>query len=173
MAKIFGVDQTHGTTNKVVGTYGYMSPEYAMHGKFSVKSDVYSFGVMVLEIISGERNSSFYESGTAEDLPSHAWKHWRDGTPLEVLDPILKDSCSRNEVIRCIQMSLLCLQEDPASRPSMATLALMLNSCSVTLPVPEKPAFFPRSRTGQQNLEFGKLIAVSVNEVSITDIEPR
>ncbi|PKI34493.1 hypothetical protein CRG98_045115 [Punica granatum] len=71
MARIFGVDQTQGTTNKVVGTFGYMSPEYAMHGQFSVKSDVYSFGVLVLEIISGEKNSSFYQSGTAEDLPSH------------------------------------------------------------------------------------------------------
>lgn len=47
---------------------GYMSPEYAMHGQFSVKSDVYSFGVLVLEIISGKRNSEFYETGYAEDL---------------------------------------------------------------------------------------------------------
>ncbi|XP_031392634.1 cysteine-rich receptor-like protein kinase 10 [Punica granatum] len=182
MARIFGVDQTQGTTNKVVGTYGYMSPEYAMHGQFSVKSDVYSFGVLVLEIISGEKNSSFYQSGAAEDLPSHAWKHWRDGTPMEVLDPILRDSCSRNEVIRCIHMSLLCLQEDPADRPTMATMALMLNSYSVTLPVPQQPAFFFRSRTGQLYSEsgesgFGKSTSesmpVSVNEVSITEVEPR
>ncbi|OWM83510.1 hypothetical protein CDL15_Pgr012991 [Punica granatum] len=182
MARIFGVDQTQGTTNKVVGTFGYMSPEYAMHGQFSVKSDVYSFGVLVLEIISGEKNSSFYQSGTAEDLPSHAWKHWRDGTPMEVLDPILRDSCSRNEVIRCIHMSLLCLQEDPADRPTMAMIALMLNSYSVTLPVPQQPAFFFRSRTDQLYSESGepgsskstsKSMPVSVNEVSITEVEPR
>ena len=48
-----------------------MSPEYAMHGEFSVKSDVYSLGVLVLEIISGKKNSDFYESEVAEDLLSY------------------------------------------------------------------------------------------------------
>ena len=50
---------------------GYMSPEYAMHGHFSVKSDVYSFGVLVLEIISGKRGNSFHEPDQAEDLLSY------------------------------------------------------------------------------------------------------
>ena len=50
---------------------GYMSPEYAMHGEFSIKSDVYSFGVLVLEIITGKKNSNFYESEVAEDLLSY------------------------------------------------------------------------------------------------------
>ena len=50
---------------------GYMSLEYAMHGEFSMKSDVYSFGVLVLEIITGKKNSNFYESGVAEDLLSY------------------------------------------------------------------------------------------------------
>jgi serine/threonine protein kinase len=45
-----------------------MSPEYAMRGEFSVKSDVYSFGVLILEIISGKKNSNFYETDGAEDL---------------------------------------------------------------------------------------------------------
>ncbi|XP_052885627.1 cysteine-rich receptor-like protein kinase 25 isoform X3 [Gossypium arboreum] len=71
MARIFGVDQTQETTKRVVGTYGYMSPEYAMHGQFSVKSDVFSFGVLVLEIISGKRNSNFYRTDAADDLISY------------------------------------------------------------------------------------------------------
>lgn len=50
---------------------GYMSPEYAMHGEFSAKSDVYSFGVLLMEIISGKKNSSFYQTGVAEDLVSY------------------------------------------------------------------------------------------------------
>ncbi|KAF8660127.1 hypothetical protein HU200_057685 [Digitaria exilis] len=53
MARIFGGNQQEANTNRVVGTYGYMSPGYAMDGAFSVKSDTYSFGVIVLEIISG------------------------------------------------------------------------------------------------------------------------
>jgi hypothetical protein len=51
-----------------------MSPEYAMHGEFSIKSDVYSFGVLVMEIISGKKNSSFYETGVVEDLVSYVSK---------------------------------------------------------------------------------------------------
>ncbi|CAL9124505.1 unnamed protein product, partial [Musa acuminata var. zebrina] len=47
MARIFGGDETEVNTKRVVGTYGYMSPEYAMDGIFSVKSDVFSFGVLI------------------------------------------------------------------------------------------------------------------------------
>jgi serine/threonine protein kinase len=50
---------------------GYMSPEYAMHGRFSVKSDVFSFGVLILEIISGKKNNCFYQSEHDEDLLSY------------------------------------------------------------------------------------------------------
>ncbi|KAJ7967621.1 Cysteine-rich receptor-kinase-like protein [Quillaja saponaria] len=59
MARLFVVDQTQGNTSRIVGTYGYMAPEYAMHGYFSVKLDVYSFGVLVLEIVSDKKNSGF------------------------------------------------------------------------------------------------------------------
>ncbi|WZY88332.1 hypothetical protein YC2023_045067 [Brassica napus] len=59
MARIFGMEQTVANTARVVGTFGYMAPEYVTHGQFSTKSDVYSFGVLMLEIISGKKNSSF------------------------------------------------------------------------------------------------------------------
>ncbi|MBA0549664.1 hypothetical protein Golob_020683, partial [Gossypium lobatum] len=49
LAKLFGESETQGNTNRIAGTYGYMAPEYAKHGLFSIKSDVYSFGVLVLE----------------------------------------------------------------------------------------------------------------------------
>ena len=55
----------------VLNCSGYMSPEYAMHGRYSVKSDVFSFGVLVLEIISGKKNTHFYQSELAEDLLSY------------------------------------------------------------------------------------------------------
>lgn len=63
------MDQTRANTSKIAGTFGYMTPEYAMHGRFSMKSDVYSFGVLVLEIISGKINSSFNQTdGSASNL---------------------------------------------------------------------------------------------------------
>uniref|UniRef100_F6HTL8 Cysteine-rich receptor-like protein kinase 10 n=1 Tax=Vitis vinifera TaxID=29760 RepID=F6HTL8_VITVI len=181
MARIVGVDQTQGNTNRVVGTYGYMSPEYAMRGHFSAKSDVYSFGVLVLEIISGKKNGSFYESGQTEGLPSYAWKLWRDGTPLELMDPMMGDSYARNEVIRCIHMGLLCVQEDPDDRPSMASVVLMLSSYSVTLPLPQQPAFFIRSGTQsgfpinalESDQSASKSTPWSLNETSISELYPR
>ncbi|KAL5839843.1 hypothetical protein ACOSQ4_012451 [Xanthoceras sorbifolium] len=181
MARIFGVDQTEGNTNRIVGTYGYMSPEYAMHGQFSVKSDVFSFGVLVLEIITGKKNSSFFQTDGAGDLLSYAWKHWRDDTPMQLLDPTLTDSYSRNEVIRCIHLGLLCVQEDPAARPTMATAVLMLNSYSVTLPLPQQPAFF-LSRTDislqitketDSDQSKSKSVPWSVDDASITEVYPR
>ncbi|GLT54805.1 hypothetical protein SLA2020_279720 [Shorea laevis] len=133
MARIFGVDQTRGNTNRIAGTYGYMSPEYVIHGQFSVKSDVYSFGVLILEILSGKKNDSFCTTETVDNLLSHAWGHWRHGTSLELLDPSLRDSYSRKEVDRCIHIGLLCVQENPAERPTMASIVVMLSSYSVTL----------------------------------------
>ncbi|XP_026442223.1 cysteine-rich receptor-like protein kinase 10 [Papaver somniferum] len=73
MARLFVLEQTQASTNRIVGTYGYMAPEYIMHGEFSVKSDVFSFGVLVLEILCGQRNSSFHKSDIDRDLLSYAW----------------------------------------------------------------------------------------------------
>ncbi|KAK6917373.1 Serine-threonine/tyrosine-protein kinase, catalytic domain [Dillenia turbinata] len=166
---------------------GYMSPEYAMHGYFSVKSDVYSFGVLILEIISGQKNSHFYQPGCTEDLPedllSYAWKLWKEDVPLELVDETIRDSYSRNEVLRRIQIGLLCVQEDPDVRPTMASVMLMLNSFSVTLSLPQKPALcvWSRTRSGlsfpikglESDQSTSKSMPSSVNDVSITELEPR
>ncbi|KAI6704447.1 hypothetical protein NL676_007409 [Syzygium grande] len=180
MARIFGVDQTKANTKKIAGTFGYMSPEYGMLGQFSVKSDVYSFGVLLLELISGKKNSFFYQAEGGEVLASYAWKNWRDSTPLEVLDLAVGDSYSRNEVLRCLQIGLLCVQEDPRDRPTMANIILMLNSYSVTLALPQQPAFFLQgSRTERRMKELeldqstNRSMPLSNNEMSVTEIYPR
>ncbi|KAI9123518.1 hypothetical protein K1719_004818 [Acacia pycnantha] len=135
------VDQTQGNTDQIVGTYGYMPPEYAMNGEFSVKTDVYSFGVLLMEIISGKKNSSFHQEEGVVHLLSYAWKLWKDGEPLELLDPTLRESYTPNEVMRCIHTGLLCVQEDPADRPSMSSIVIMLENYSMTLPPPSQPTF--------------------------------
>ncbi|KAF2303643.1 hypothetical protein GH714_020519 [Hevea brasiliensis] len=139
-ARIFGVDQIEGSTNRIVGTYGYMSPEYVTFGNFSVKSDVFSFGVLILEIISSKRNSSS-KSESGEGLLDIAWRYWRNGTPLKLMDPALKESCSINEVIRGVHIGLLCVQEDMEDRPTMAAVVAMLTSDTTSLPLPRQPAF--------------------------------
>ncbi|XP_058197633.1 cysteine-rich receptor-like protein kinase 10 isoform X2 [Rhododendron vialii] len=180
MARIFGVDQTQGNTSRVVGTFGYMSPEYVRRGQFSAKSDVFSFGVLVLEIISGKKNNKFSNSAGATDLLSYAWKLWREGTPLDLMDPTLQGSNGVNEVTRCIHIALLCVQDDPNARPSMATIVLMLNSYSATLSLPQLPGFLGQSRTGSNiptevelDQSTSRSIQWSLNEESMNEIDPR
>ncbi|KAK5825682.1 hypothetical protein PVK06_020540 [Gossypium arboreum] len=105
---------------------------------YSVKSDVYGFGVLVLEIISGQKINSFTNREVGDSLLTHAWRNWNEGTALEVVDPILRDG-SRSEITRCIQLGLLCVQEDTACRPTMASAVLMFSSYSISLPVPSAP----------------------------------
>ncbi|KAK9155979.1 hypothetical protein Sjap_003459 [Stephania japonica] len=86
LARSFRGDQVEANTRRVVGTYGYMSPEYAIDGLFSVKSDIFSFGVIVLEIVSGKKNRGFNHPGHSLNLLGHAWKLWKEGNSVELLD---------------------------------------------------------------------------------------
>lgn len=92
LARIFGADQTEANMTRVVGTYGYMSPEYAIEGLFLVKSDVFSFGVLVLEIISGKRKRGFYHSNHDMNLLGHAWKLWNEDKALQLGDALMEKS---------------------------------------------------------------------------------
>ncbi|KAK9698713.1 hypothetical protein RND81_08G125600 [Saponaria officinalis] len=152
MARICSFEQTHIDTSRVVGTYGYMAPEYLLQGQFSVKSDVYAFGVLVLEIINGRRistGSMNQSGGPTENLMSYAWRCWGDENPLALMDPMLKDSFSSNEVIKCVHLGLLCVQEDISKRPTMSTIVLMLNSysCVAALSMPQHPSFLFNSNS--------------------------
>ncbi|XP_076927901.1 cysteine-rich receptor-like protein kinase 26 [Bidens hawaiensis] len=150
MARLFNLHETHGRTNRIVGTYGYMPPEYVIHGQFSVKSDVFSFGVLVLEIIAGQKNQYFKIKGKSEFLLSYAWKSWRYETASDMIDPALMiESSSLQEIIRTIHIGLLCVQNNVVERPTMASVVLMLNSSSFTLQIPSEPAFFMQSSTPQ------------------------
>ncbi|CAA7018264.1 unnamed protein product [Microthlaspi erraticum] len=158
MARIFGVDQSQANTRRIVGTY---------------------FGVLVLEIISGKMNSSFYQTnGSAGNLVTHAWRLWRKGSALELLDPTFGENYQTDEATRCIHIALLCVQEDPEDRPTMSTIILLLTSSTITLQVPRAPGFFFQS-SRDQDLEasgshsFGKPVPCSIDDGSITKLHPR
>ncbi|EOY28573.1 Cysteine-rich RLK 25 [Theobroma cacao] len=179
MARIVGENKSVECTKRIVGTYGYMSPEYAMHGRFSEKSDVFSFGILILEIICAKMNTSFCHSQYTDNLLTHVWRHWKNGTPIDLMDSTLQDSYVSNEVLRCIQIGLLCVQEDPGARPTMARVVLMLSSSSVTLPSPQKTAFFFGTITGrkfsEQKSDRSKSTSSSAtaNEASISELFAR
>ncbi|KAL2334533.1 hypothetical protein Fmac_015746 [Flemingia macrophylla] len=182
LARIVEINQDQWSTNRIVGTFGYISPEYAMFGHFSEKSDVFSFGVMVLEIITGKKNlSSFEPHRLGDGLLSYVWIQWRSETPLCVLDSSIEEKYSKTEVIKCIQIGLLCVQQNPNDRPTMVEVASYLNSHLIELPSPQEPAFFLQSRmnprsSGQESSYIRSINGsnpLSDNDMSITEFIPR
>ncbi|CAD5163508.1 unnamed protein product, partial [Musa acuminata subsp. malaccensis] len=122
--------------------YGYMSPEYAMEGLFSVKSDVYSYGVLLLEIVSGFRNSSFHFIMDCPNLLAYAWELWNEGKANDYVDSSIADTCSSTEVLRSIHVGLLCVQDSPNDRPVMSSVVFMLENEEATISAaPKQPIF--------------------------------
>ncbi|KAG8503534.1 hypothetical protein CXB51_001503 [Gossypium anomalum] len=157
MARLFPEDQTHVNT-RVAGTNGYMAPEYVMNGRLSAKADVFSFGVVVLELISGQRNSSFNLDVDAHSLlewitrapelsfPNlsfghlqRAYKLYKKGKSLEFMDPVLASSAVPEQVAMCIQIGLLCTQGDPQLRPDMRRVVILLSKRPGSLEEPTRP----------------------------------
>ncbi|WCJ42972.1 G-type lectin S-receptor-like serine/threonine-protein kinase At1g11330 [Euphorbia peplus] len=168
MATIFGRNEDQANTKRVVGTYGYMSPEYALEGRFSEKSDVFSLGVLLLEIVSGRRNTSFFENDEALSLLGFAWKLWIEGNAAALKDAILCDPPDDSEIIRCINVGLLCVQEFVEDRPNVSTVISMLNSEILDLPFPKQPAFAERRSDSSQSPK-----KCSANLVTITLVDGR
>ncbi|KAL0407303.1 UNVERIFIED_CONTAM: G-type lectin S-receptor-like serine/threonine-protein kinase [Sesamum latifolium] len=170
MARIFGGNDLQANTKRIVGTYGYMSPEYAMEGLFSVKSDVFAFGVLVLEIISGKKNTGFYGSDCLS-LLGHAWNLWEHDRVLELIDPTLYVSSSTP--LRYIQIGLLCVQEDPTDRPLISDVATMLNNEQTTLASPHHPAYTVGRTFAKANPRERKVELCSINNMTVSLMEAR
>ncbi|KAK6932388.1 Gnk2-homologous domain [Dillenia turbinata] len=144
-----------------------------LFGQFSAKSDVFSFGVILLEIVSGKKNSCFYHLERKEDLIHYAWKLWNEGKAIQLLDPSLQNDFSRGDVIRYIHIGLLCIQDDAADRPTMASVVLMLNSHSITLPFPSAPSLYSsRIKISATEVNFETTESTSKFEISPSPSNP-
>ncbi|CAK8539127.1 unnamed protein product [Lathyrus sativus] len=169
MARIFAGSEGEANTTTIVGTYGYMAPEYAMEGLYSIKSDVFGFGVLLLEIITGKRNAGFCYSKSTSSLLAYAWHLWNNGKGFELRDPLLL--CPEDQFLRYMNIGLLCVQEDAFDRPTMSSVVLMLMNESVMLCQPEKPPF----SVGRLNVIDPNVLDLedySVNLLTISDILP-
>ncbi|XP_047170940.1 G-type lectin S-receptor-like serine/threonine-protein kinase At4g03230 [Vigna umbellata] len=173
LAKIFGDNELQANTNRIVGTYGYMAPEYAMEGLFSVKSDVFSFGVLLLEIVSGKKNTGFYQTNSF-NLLGYAWDLWTRNSGLDLMDNALDDSDtlsnnSLHTVPRYVNIGLLCVQESPKDRPTMSDVVSMIGNDTVLLPSPKPPAFLKVRGDYSSTLPS----TFSVNVITNTTLEAR
>ncbi|KAL7122691.1 hypothetical protein ACP275_01G059300 [Erythranthe tilingii] len=174
LARIFKQNTDEANTERRVGTYGYMAPEYAMQGIFSVKSDVYSYGVLVLEIVSGRKNSSFHEIEGPLNLVEYTWDLWRKDSALEIMDPTLKDSCIIDQFQKCIHIGLLCVENHAVDRPTIEDVILMLKNEMTNLPLPKNPAFITRNSVIEEvETSTTQLVNISANEVTMSEIGGR
>ncbi|KAL0300777.1 UNVERIFIED_CONTAM: G-type lectin S-receptor-like serine/threonine-protein kinase [Sesamum radiatum] len=174
MARIFGGNQDQGNTARVVGTYGYMAPEYAMEGRFSEKSDVYSFGVLMLEIISGKKNTHYYNQEWSLSLLGCAWKLWNEDNGMSFVDQMIASSNFQGEIVRCIHIALLCVQEFPENRPAIQTVLSMLSREIMDLPLPEQPVFAEKwNRFHVGSNQPTSQIRYSINELTVTVLDGR
>ena len=102
---------------------------------------------------------------------TQVWELWREDRALDIVDSSINDSFVSLEVLRCIQIGLLCVQEDAMDRPTMLVILLML-SCETTLPSPNQPAFVFRRPTKDLESVTRKGF-YSINDMTITKFEAR
>ncbi|CAB4282866.1 unnamed protein product [Prunus armeniaca] len=129
-----------------------MPPE-SVEGIVSVKSDVYSFGVLMLEIISGRKNNSFYNDDRALNLVGYAWELWKQGSGVELMDQMV--------------------EEDAADRPTMSDVISMLTNENPPLALPTKPAFFVGRKLVEAGIGEKQHEITSVNDLSISNFDAR
>ncbi|KAF8748089.1 hypothetical protein HU200_013060 [Digitaria exilis] len=159
IARIFGSNMTEANTNRV--------------GIFSIKSDVYSFGVLLLEIVSGKRNSGHHQYGDFINLLGYvsinAWHLWREGRAFELIDPTLGECGGEVGAI------MRCVKDAAADRPTMADVTAMLagggGASASSLPDPRRPPHFSLrlSRSGSDESEART--RGSTNELTVTTIQ--
>ncbi|XP_071729279.1 G-type lectin S-receptor-like serine/threonine-protein kinase SD1-13 [Rutidosis leptorrhynchoides] len=119
-----------------------MPPEYLLQGTVSTDIDVFGFGVLLLEIVSGRMNHWSYDVEHPLNLLGLTLVLWNNGRGLELMDLVLEESCTPNEVMTCIHVSLFCIQDHAMDRPTMSEVVSMLTNENMHLPEPNQPVFF-------------------------------
>ncbi|KAK7331834.1 hypothetical protein VNO80_28575 [Phaseolus coccineus] len=172
VARIVEGDRSSITTEDIAGTIGYMPHEYAVNGILSPKSDVYSFGVIVLEILSGIRSRSYKFKHPDHDhnLLGQAWTLWKDGRAVGFMDVNFDLTVVPSELLRCLQVGLLCVQKLPEDRPTMSSVVFMLSNESIALPQPKQTGFFEEE---SEYHGYSEKESFSNNAMTITLLEAR
>ncbi|KAJ4962397.1 hypothetical protein NE237_022336 [Protea cynaroides] len=119
-------DNTHVST-RVMGTYGYCAPEYAMSGKLTLKSDVYSFGVVLLELITGRKALDLTKAHGEQNLVVWSRPYFKDRRKFsQLVDPMLQGRFPVRCLHQAIAITVMCLQEQPNFRPIIGDVVVAL-----------------------------------------------
>jgi len=183
LVRYFAEDQTHLSTG-IVGTRGYMAPEYLIHGHMTEKIDVYSFGVLVLEIISGRKNNTPLHQSDFPGLLTVIWNHHLSGTLSNIIDSSIEKTY-HEEVHHVIYVALLCTQASATLRPPMSKVITLLTGGDLNLPPVTQPPFMDfmssqsNASASSSAYEMSYLnsnprdISTSMNTISTSSHEPR
>ena len=127
LAKLSSDTNTHVST-RVMGTFGYLAPEYAASGKLTDRSDVFSFGVVLLELVTGRRPIDMSQEAGFESLVEWARpvvnRILEDGHLEDLVDPNLNGEYDRDEMMRVIETAAACVRHSALKRPRMAQVKL-------------------------------------------------
>ncbi|PHU11225.1 G-type lectin S-receptor-like serine/threonine-protein kinase [Capsicum chinense] len=177
MARIFKKDAVEANTNRIVGTMGYIPPEYAIEGRYSTKSDVFSFGVLLLQIISGKKNTCLHGPDEHQlNLLEYAFEMWRDGKGMEFMDQSLDDEIHSCKLLKCMQIALLCVQKNPLDRPTMLEVCSMFKNIeNLVMNSPKRPAFSATEEDENQvvNIPNGSSEEIDIDNATITQLVAR
>ncbi|KAI3947729.1 hypothetical protein MKX01_034394 [Papaver californicum] len=125
LAKLLGSERSYVTT-RVMGTFGYVAPEYASTGMLNEQSDVYSFGILMMEIISGRNPVDFTRPPGEVNLVDWLKTMVANRNAEGVLDPKLRDKPSSRSLKRSLLVAIKCVDPDPHKRPKMGQVIHML-----------------------------------------------
>ncbi|KAI3971990.1 hypothetical protein MKX01_030191 [Papaver californicum] len=119
-------DKSHVST-RVMGTYGYCAPEYALTGQLTTKSDVYSFGVVFLEIITGRRAIDNSRPPNEQNLVTWAQPLFKDRRKFTLMaDPLLEGNYPIKGLYQALAIAAMCLQEESTTRPLISDVVTAL-----------------------------------------------
>ncbi|XP_062090912.1 receptor-like protein kinase 5 [Humulus lupulus] len=130
LAKLLVRQGELATMSTVVGSFGYMAPEYGHTARVNEKIDVYSFGVVLLELATG-REANNGGGDEHSSLSDWAWRQIREDKPIaEALDPEVKEPCNVEEMCWVFRVGIICTETQPSRRPSMKEVLQLLLRCS-------------------------------------------
>ncbi|KAG0589138.1 hypothetical protein M758_2G248500 [Ceratodon purpureus] len=138
LAKNIQPTRTH-TSTFVLGTIGYIDPEYAQTSRLNDKSDVYSFGIVLLELLMGKK-------AVEDEVNLLDWVRSKidDKNLLEFVDPYVRATCpSMDHLEKALKLALLCAKQTPSQRPTMYDVAQVLSSLLPVVSPRHKPSSYP------------------------------